>query len=93
MRWYSPVPGVRLESIGLMWAAYSPLSGETHLLNDESAAIVEWLAEQGSSTTARVAAGLAAELSMELAHLESAVELAWTPLCVAGLVRQRQDRQ
>ncbi len=39
-------PGVRIEDLAGAWVAFSPRSGETLILNDESAAILEILAEE-----------------------------------------------
>jgi PqqD family protein of HPr-rel-A system len=36
---------VLVEAVGEMWAAFSPASGETHLLNNEAAAFLEVLSE------------------------------------------------
>jgi hypothetical protein len=44
---YTRAPGVRIEPVGGAWAAFSPLSGETLLLNDEAAAILEVLTSSG----------------------------------------------
>lgn len=38
---FSRVDGVLVEPLGPVWVAFSPASGETTLLNDESAAILE----------------------------------------------------
>jgi hypothetical protein len=36
---------VLVEAVGEMWAAFSPSSGETQILNDEAAALLEVLSE------------------------------------------------
>lgn len=86
MRFHAVV-GVRLEPIGSMWAAWSPASGETHLLNDESAALLELLHEHPGLDTAAAAQALAAEVDAE-GDLAPAIELAWLPLEWAGFVRR-----
>ena len=55
---YACVPGVATEPVGHLWAVFSPASGETLLLNDESASILEVLAS-GACDTAEVCAALA----------------------------------
>ncbi len=88
---YGWVPGTRLEPIGAWWAAYSPASGETHVLNDESAVILEWVREHGDGTSAEAASGLSVELAVSVEHLTTSIELGWMPLLVAGLVRRTID--
>ena len=56
---YACVPGVSTEAVGHLWAVFSPASGETLLLNDESASILEVLAA-GACDTAGVCAALSA---------------------------------
>lgn len=88
---YLPIAGVRVEPAGDQWAAWSPASGETHVLNDESAAVLELLAELGSLTTDQAAQLLAEETGIDLATLRAGVELAWLPLEWAGFVRRVDD--
>lgn len=83
-----PVPGVRVEPVGEQWAAWSPASGETHLLNDESAAVLELLAEHGSLTTHEAADLLADETGIDATTLSAGIDLSWLPLEWAGLIRQ-----
>lgn len=71
-----------------MWAAWSPASGETHILNDESAAVLEVLAEHATLTTEEVATILSVETGTDLSTLRAGIELAWIPLEWAGLVRR-----
>jgi len=85
---YQIVPGVRVEAVGEQWAAWSPASGETHLLNDESAAVLELLAEAGPLSTLDAAQRLAQETSIDILQLQAGVELAWLPLEWAGFVRR-----
>lgn len=81
------MPGVRVEAVGEQWAAWSPASGETHLLNDESAAVLELLAELGPLNTDEAARHLASETGIDLQQLRSGIEVAWLPLEWAGFVR------
>jgi len=85
---YQASAGVRLEPVGDMWAGYSPLSGETQLLNDESAAVLEWLMECGGGGAAQAASALAEDAGMEVAELAPRIQLAWGPLAAAGLIER-----
>ena len=49
---YARIEGVLIEPIGHLWAAFSPASGETILLNDESASILEVLESEAADTDA-----------------------------------------
>ena len=57
-------PAVLVESVGDVWAAFSPASGETILLNVESAAILEVLADRPCDTSA-VCAALATDAGID----------------------------
>ena len=85
---YQIVPGVRVEAVGEQWAAWSPANGETHLLNDESAAILELLVEFGPLGTDEAARLLARETGLEFQHLQAGIDLAWLPLEWAGFLRR-----
>ncbi len=80
--------GLLIEPIGHIWAAFSPLSGETTLLNDESVAVLEVLLEVGASDADSVALQLAADSGMDVFRLRDIVEDCWPRLVDAGLVRQ-----
>lgn len=82
---YARVAGSRVEAIGGLWAAFSPLTGETALLNDESAAILEVL-EAGPSDTAGLCAVLSADSGQDTAALQPLIAEAWITLREAGLV-------
>jgi ribosomal protein S16 len=84
---YTRADGVLIESLGHLWAAYSAASGETSLLNDESAAVLEVL-ESGPSDTHTVARLLAADSGVDIGSLVGAVETTWPRLIEAGLVFQ-----
>jgi hypothetical protein len=71
-----------------MWAAYSPLSGETQILNDESAAILEWLLEVGVGTTNQAALALSEDAGINANELATRIQLAWAPLASVGLIQQ-----
>ena len=83
---YAAVAGVLLEPLGEVWAAYSPLSGETVLLNDTSAAMLEVLSG-GALDSECVCALLAADTGQEQALIRDVVDGCWMTLVSAGLVR------
>lgn len=78
--------GTNLESLGAGWVTFSPLSGETHLLNDEAAACLEAVIES-SRTLHDLTSGLAALTDMPQVELAVLVEDAVGMLTRAGLVR------
>lgn len=84
------VPEVQFEPLGHVWVAFSPASGETALLNDESAAILEVL-EAGPATSEVIAATLALDSGIPAADLAATLETAWPRLVNAGLVRAETD--
>jgi HprK-related kinase A len=84
---YARVDGVLVEPLGHLWAAFSPASGETALLNDESAAVLELL-ESGPSDTEAVASRLAIDCDVGAASLSEVVESTWPRLIEAGLVHR-----
>jgi PqqD family protein of HPr-rel-A system len=73
--------------MGQIWVAFSPATGETSLLNDESAAILEVL-ESGDADTDTVCAALAVDSGLDPNGLSEIVEEAWSRLIEAGLVRE-----
>ena len=83
---YARVESALVEAVGPVWAAFSPLTGETTLLNDESAAILEVLA-LGPAATAQVCATLADDMGASADTLIDIVEQSWPQLMDAGLVR------
>jgi PqqD family protein of HPr-rel-A system len=78
---------VLVEAVGELWVAFSPATGETALLNDESASILEVL-EAGPAETAEVCAALALDSGLETSALAEIVDAAWPRLIEAGLVRE-----
>ncbi len=86
---YRLVDGIRVEPIDDdVWVAFSPLSGDTTLLNDTSAATLEVLAEATQPCdTAVVSAALAADCGEKAESLAPWVEFNWPQLLNAGLVR------
>lgn len=84
---FARVPGLRVEAVGGAWAAFSPASGETLLLNDTSAAILEVLAD-GPLATSAVAERLAADAGVPHGEVAALIADHWPQLVEAGLVRQ-----
>jgi len=78
--------GLLLAPIGEIWAAFSPLSGETVLLNDESAAILEVLAD-GPLDLRSICETLANDAGLNAAALYGPVQDSWQLLMDAGLVQ------
>lgn len=90
MERYGRADGVLIEPLGHLWAAFSPSSGETTLLNDESAAILEVL-ESGSSDTSGVCVALAEDSGLDAQRFVAAVSGGWLRLLEAGLVYRLSD--
>ena len=84
---YRRVEGVLAEPVGLLWAVYSPASGETALLNDESVAILEVLAA-GPGDAKTVSATLSEGDRDDAVSIASVIEASWPRLIGAGLVRE-----
>jgi hypothetical protein len=84
---YTRVPGVRVEDLDGIWAAFSPASGETLLLNDTSAAVLEVLDAHGTLTDSRIAELLAADSGGTRDEVTSALADCWPGLLQAGLLR------
>jgi hypothetical protein len=78
--------GVRVEALDKSWAAYSPVSGETLLLNTEAAAILDVLGD-GPITEAGLAAVLAAEVETPIEVVSRSVSVIWPQLFTAGFVQ------
>jgi len=88
VRAFVRAPGVLFEPLGGLWGAYSALSGETHLLNDESVAIVEALGLAQPLSTQAVCELLATDCGLPSAAVEQAIGAAWEQLLEAGLIRE-----
>ncbi len=87
---YERACGLRVESIGQGWAAFSPLSGETLLLNDEAAAVLEILAE-GPAEADAVCAALAHDSEAPAAQIAASLSQSWEHLMSAGLVLRMES--
>lgn len=84
---YGLVAGISVQQIGRIWASFSPASGETLLLNDESAAVLEVLAH-ASAGVDEVIDTLAADSGVGRHAIAAPLEDCWSHLVQAGLVRQ-----
>lgn len=78
--------GTLLQPLGPTWVAFSALSGETHLLNDEAAALLEALLE-APRTLAEVAELLAEDIGMPLTTIAPLLHDAALDFQASGLVR------
>lgn len=85
---YARLGGVLVEPIGHLWAAFSPATGETALLNDECASILELLEELTCATTDVICGHLSSDSGMPMQSLTELVENSWPRLLEAGLVRE-----
>lgn len=85
---YERIAGVRVEPIGQAWASFSPASGATHVLNDESAAILEVLGTHPGMTQEQVCDVLAEDCESDVGAISGSVGMAWQQLIDAGLIRQ-----
>lgn len=88
MEAYRRVDGVVVEPVGRLWAAFSPATGETTLLNDESASILEVLGSEAMGTT-EICVCLAADSGLPSGSIAEVVRASWPRLIEAGLVRSQ----
>lgn len=88
MRTFAREAELMVAPIGHLWAAFSPASGETLLLNDESAAILEVL-ESGPASSEAVCIALACDSHLKAESLAERIEPSWSRLVEAGLVKER----
>lgn len=83
---FERVQGVQVEALGEAWAAFSPINGQTSLLNNESAAMLEVLAA-GPLRSDEVVALLAEDCGQPAESLVAVVYAHWERLVDGGLVR------
>lgn len=88
MRTFAREANLMIAPIGHLWAAFSPASGETLLLNDESAAILEVL-ESGPAASEAVCNALACDSHLKAEALAESIEPSWSRLIEAGLVSEQ----
>lgn len=89
MRQYVRTEELLVEPLGHLWAAFSASSGETVLLNDEAASVLEVLL-MGAGSTDSVCAQLALDSGLAAGSMVEVVEGCWRRLIEAGLVRQHE---
>jgi len=85
---YLRAPGLRVRPLGEGWVAYSGLSRESHLLNDESVAMLDELDECEPRSAREVAERLSGEAGMSVDELLAIMTDAWPTLVEVGLVRE-----
>ena len=88
---YLRAPGVLTAALGEGWVAYSSLSGESHLVNGESVALLEALEQDVARSPEQVCETLAHEYEVPAAELLVTLQGAWVPMVEAGLIRQAAD--
>jgi hypothetical protein len=91
-------PGTEIVLLSTGWVAYSAQSGESHLLNDESVAVLDALHPEEPRTVAQVCDRIVREHQQEhqqehqpglvAAELEQLLGSSWNALVEAGLVRE-----
>ena len=84
---YALVPGILMEPLGEHWAVFSPASGESHLVNDTSAALLEIFKSNPAISSDQACAILAADVGLPVADVEPLVTEALRTFVTAGLVR------
>jgi hypothetical protein len=80
--------GVLLQPLGEAWAAYSSASGETHLINESGAALIQALDEREPRHRKLVQRNLAAAADLTDYEVDSLLKLAWEEYLQAGLLRR-----
>lgn len=81
-------PGVLTEPLGEGWVVYSAMSGETHLVNEESVEVLNALDEKQPRTTQEVCQRLGAQFGVDIAEMETTLAGSWAALAEAGLILQ-----
>lgn len=87
---YERARGLRVEPVGESWAAFSPLSGETLLLNDEAAAVLEILSD-GPAQLNTVCAELARDSEVSAIEVQARLDESWEHFVRAGLVLRMES--
>lgn len=86
------VDGVLMAELGTQWAAYSPRSGQTLMLNLEAVSLLEVLQDQ-PLTLAQACRVLSHEVDVPVDQIEASVGTAWQQLRAAGLLESDSDRR
>jgi hypothetical protein len=84
---YCLIAGVLVEPLGDVWAAYSPASGETAMLNTECAAMLEVLREAPRDSVS-VGTRLSEDCGVPAAELLPVLDAHWQQLIAGGFVRR-----
>ena len=84
---YVRAPGVLKAPLGEGWVVFSSLSGETHLVNGESVAVLETLSPEVPLSARQVCETLAHEYGLQVSELEATLAGSWGGLVEAGLIR------
>ena len=87
---YAIVPDILMEPLGDHWAVFSPASGESHLVNDSSAALLEIFKSNPAISAEQACSVLAADVGLPVADVEPLVSEALRTFVTAGLVRVAQ---
>lgn len=82
---FLPVAGLLLEAVGDDWVAFSPLSGDTMVLNDQSAAVLEVLLD-GAGDSDAVCTALATDTGLSVNELADRIQEHLAQLVDCGLV-------
>lgn len=82
---FAPPQGLLLTPLDEVWVAYSPLSGETMVINNETASILEVLRER-CGDLASVCEALAREVDLDPVDVAGTIGAAWKQLIEAGLI-------
>lgn len=82
--------GVRLTELGQLWSAFSPLSGQTVLLNTEAVAMLDVLRESPGDLP-QVCQTLAMDTDLDASELEDRCRGVWQQLLDAGLLEPAAD--
>ena len=86
---YRRAPGVRVAALDEdSFAAFSALSGQTHIVNAESVALLECLDEHADADERTLAERLARQHDLQADEVQGQLHLAWPALLRAGLVRR-----
>jgi len=88
---FTRAPGVRVEALagdgGDEWVAFSALSGETHLINETSAAIVDLLDEEVPASIDSIVDRIVGETGLPHDEVRLLLADAWELLLHGGLIR------
>lgn len=82
---YALNTGVLVEPVGHLWAAFTPASGESSLLNDECAAILEVL-QAGAANSAEVCRLIEPGDESTSVGMQEVIEGCWPRLVDVGAV-------